>query len=83
MAAPLVVKKAEWAEANGYEAVVVSCIMDPGVKAAKEAVDIPVVGPKEACINIATILGKNLRRAYQWGYWCFRCTMIPIRLTKP
>ncbi len=59
MAAPFVVRKAEWAEKNGYDAVVVSCMMDPGVKAAREAVDIPVIGPREACLNIASILGSN------------------------
>jgi len=59
MAAPFVVRKAEWAEKNGYDAVVVSCMMDPGVRAAKEAVDIPVVGPREACMGIASILGAN------------------------
>ncbi len=61
MAAPFIVQKAEWAEKNGYDAVVVSCMMDPGVKAAKEAVNIPVVGPKEACMAIASILGANPR----------------------
>jgi len=59
MAAPFVVKKAEWAERNGYDAVVVSCMMDPGVKAAREAVNIPVVGPREACMPIASMLGAN------------------------
>ena len=59
MAAPFVARKAEWAERNGYDAVVVSCMTDPGVKAAKEAVNIPVVGPKEACHAIASILGAN------------------------
>ena len=59
MAAPFVVRKAEWAEKNGYDAVVVSCMMDPGVRAAKEAVDIPVVGPREACMGIASVLGAN------------------------
>ena len=61
MAAPFVAQKAEWAEKNGYDAVVVSCMMDPGVKAAKEAVNIPVVGPKEACMAVASILGVNPR----------------------
>lgn len=59
MAAPFVVKKAEWAERNGYDAVVVSYMMDPGVKAAREAVNIPVVGPREACMHIASMLGAN------------------------
>lgn len=60
LATPFVVKKAEWAEANGYDAVVVSCMNDPGVEAAKEVLKIPVVGPREAAWNIANVLGKNL-----------------------
>jgi len=60
LAIPFVVKKAEWAEANEYDAVVVSCMNDPGVEAAKEVLKIPVVGPREAAWNIANVLGKNL-----------------------
>ncbi|MQY82223.1 hypothetical protein GH157_00850, partial [archaeon] len=60
LATPFVVKKAEWAAANGYDAVVVSCMNDPGVEAAKEVLKIPVVGPREAAWNIANVLGKNL-----------------------
>ena len=67
MAAPFVVKKAEWAEKNGYDAVAVSCMMDPGVKAAKEALDIPVVGPKEAATQLAPILGDNFVTIYPRG----------------
>jgi allantoin racemase len=66
-AAPFVVKKAEWAEKNGYNAVVVSCMLDPGVEAAKEAVDIPVVGPKEAANAVANLLGKNVAHIYPEG----------------
>jgi len=62
MSAPFVVKKAEWAEKNGYDAVVVSCMNDPGVKAAKEAVKIPVVGAGEAARQIAPLLGDNVVR---------------------
>ena len=67
LAAPFVVKKAEWAEKNGYDAVVVSCMMDPGVRAAKETVDIPVVGPKEAADSIASILGDRIAGIYPSG----------------
>ena len=67
LAAPFVVKKAEWAERNGYDAVVVTCMMDPGVEAAKEALDIPVVGPGEAARQIAPILGKNVAKIYPRG----------------
>jgi len=67
LAAPFVVKKAEWAERNGYDAVVVTCMMDPGVEAAKEALDIPVVGPGEAARQIAPILGKQVMKIYPRG----------------
>ena len=67
MAAPFVVKKAEWAEKNGYDAVAVSCMMDPGVKAAKEALEIPVVGPREAARQIAPILGDKFATIYPRG----------------
>ena len=67
MAAPFVVKKAEWAEKNGYDAIVVSCMMDPGVQAAKEALDIPVLGPGEAARQIAPILGDKIARIYPRG----------------
>ena len=67
MASPFVVKKAEWAEKNGYDAIVISCMMDPGVKAAKEAVQIPVVGPNEAAVQLAQILGNKVGRVYPTG----------------
>jgi len=67
LASPFVVKKAEWAELNGYDAVVVTCMMDPGVEAAKEALDIPVVGPGEAARQIAPLLGKKITKIYPRG----------------
>jgi allantoin racemase len=60
LAVPFVLKKAVWAEENGYDAVVISCMNDPGVEAAKELLKIPVVGPREAAWNVANVLGKNL-----------------------
>lgn len=64
MAAPFVVKKAEEAEKNGYDAIVVSCMMDPGVEAAKQAVNIPVVGSGEAGRQVAGLLGKNVKTVH-------------------
>ena len=55
MAAPFIVRKVEEAEKNGYDAVVISCMMDPGVKASKEAVNIPVVGAREASYALSLI----------------------------
>ncbi len=66
-AAPFIVKKAEWAEKNGYDAIVISCMMDPAVRAVKEAVDIPVVGAGEAARQIAPLLGDKVAVIYPRG----------------
>jgi len=46
------------AEAEGYDAVVVSCTFDPGVLEAREVVDIPVVGIMEASASLAGMMGQ-------------------------
>jgi len=46
-------------EAQGYDAVVVGCCYDPGVRVARELVDIPVVGPLEAAMNHASYFGHR------------------------
>jgi len=79
MAAPFVVKKAEWAERNGYDAVAVSCMMDPGVKASKEALDIPVVGPKEAANQLAKILGDKVATIYPQGITVLELSQEPTK----
>lgn len=67
LAAPFVIKKAEWAEEQGYDAVVISCMGDPGLRGAREAVSIPVLGPGEAARQIAPILGEKVGRVYPKG----------------
>jgi allantoin racemase len=59
LAIPEVIAKAREAEREGCDAVVVDCFGDPGVKAAREILKIPVVGPGEASIHIAAILGHR------------------------
>ena len=66
-AAPLVVAKARWAEAAGYDAMVVSCMLDPGVAAARKAVRMPVVGLGEANDAVAGLLGRRPARFYPIG----------------
>lgn len=46
-------------EADGFDAVVVGCCYDPGVRVARELVDIPVVGPLEAAMNHASYFGHR------------------------
>jgi allantoin racemase len=54
LAAPGVVDAALKAEADGAEAVVIDCMLDPGLDAAREAVAIPVIGCGEAAMRAAS-----------------------------
>ena len=47
------------AEAEGYDAVVPLGTLDLGVEAGRSAVDIPVIGPAEAMLHIACMLGNR------------------------
>jgi allantoin racemase len=47
------------AERNGYDAVIIGCFDDPGLQEARELVNIPVIGPGEACMHIACTLGHK------------------------
>lgn len=47
------------APAQGYDAVVIACFSDPGLDAAREAVDIPVVGIQESALHLAAQLGHQ------------------------
>ena len=58
-AVPFVVEKTKWAELQGYDAVVVNCMLDPGVLEAKRAVDITVIGLREANLAMASLIGKH------------------------
>ncbi len=46
-------------EAGRHDGIVVNCFADPGVEAARELVDIPVVGPAEASMLLAMTLGHK------------------------
>lgn len=47
------------AEEQGFDAVIVGCCYDPGVRTARELVDIPVVGPMEASLQLAAYHGHT------------------------
>ena len=53
LAAPGVVEAAIKAEFDGAQAVVIDCMLDPGLDAAREAVSIPVIGCGEAAMRSA------------------------------
>ena len=57
MAIPGILLRAQEAERDGCDAVISDCFGDPGVKAARELVNIPVIGPAEASFLLAASLG--------------------------
>lgn len=52
-----IVDKALEAAAEGFDAVMVLCFLDPGVREAREVMDIPVIGVAEASMFLACQLG--------------------------
>ncbi|RLJ36195.1 allantoin racemase [Litoreibacter meonggei] len=59
LSAPDTVAKIIEAEAEGVDAVVIDCMGDPGLRPARECVEIPVLGPCETTMNLACILGHR------------------------
>ncbi|MDR7419155.1 MAG: AroM family protein [Armatimonadota bacterium] len=57
--APWTIEMAIEAERRGYDAVITGCAGDPGVEAAREMVGIPVIGPGQAALHTAALLGTN------------------------
>lgn len=47
------------AQKEGYDAVVVGCFADTGVREARAVVDIPVIGPAESTMLLACQLGRK------------------------
>jgi allantoin racemase len=59
MAATPFIKAFRQAEREGYDAVVPLGFLDLGVDGGKSAVDIPVVGPCEAALHVAAMVGDR------------------------
>ncbi|HEX9016358.1 MAG TPA: aspartate/glutamate racemase family protein [Chloroflexota bacterium] len=57
-AIPEMLKLVQKAPGQGYDGVVIACFSDPGLDAARELVDIPVVGIQEASMYLAASLGS-------------------------
>jgi allantoin racemase len=47
------------AEQDGYDAAVISCMLDPGLMEARAIVDIPVTATFEASAHLAAMMGKR------------------------
>lgn len=59
LAAPGVLYRATQAEREGADAVVIDCMDDPGLFAAREAVRIPVIGPAQASMHVAAMVSHR------------------------
>lgn len=60
MAQPAVIKLCQKAESEGIQGIFVNCFGDPGVRAAREVVKIPVFGGFEPVMNIALGVGDKI-----------------------
>lgn len=58
--APEIVRLAYQAEQNGAAAVIINCLAEPGLQAAKELLSIPVIGIFEASLQAITVAQKRL-----------------------
>ncbi|WP_245590375.1 aspartate/glutamate racemase family protein [Aneurinibacillus terranovensis] len=56
---PNLLEKAIEAEKDGYDGIISFCFGDPGVKPAREVLNIPVVGAAEASMLFASLLAKS------------------------
>ena len=57
---PALIRKAVWAEQNGYDAVIQSNTFDPGVEASRLAVRIPVIGLCRTTVLAAACLADRI-----------------------
>lgn len=60
------------AEQEGYDAVAVTVLQDPGVREARTLVDIPVVGYGEAAMHLACLLGQR------FAIVAFNADLVPL-----
>ncbi len=59
LSVPETVKKAVQAEKDGYDGIILGCFGDPGLEALREMVRVPVVGPGETAMQVASLLGRR------------------------
>ncbi len=59
VAIPDIIARVRQAEEEGMDAVIINCFGDPGLDAAREVVSIPVIGPCEAAMHVAAMLGHK------------------------
>lgn len=60
METPSLIRKIVWAQDNGYDAVIQSNTLDPGVDGARLAVSIPVLGPFRTTLHAVATLADHI-----------------------
>ncbi|MGQ7791347.1 aspartate/glutamate racemase family protein [Faunimonas sp. B44] len=60
LAGPHVLKAVRQAENDGCDAVVLDCMVDPVLRAARETVRIPVLAPGQSGLTVANLLGARV-----------------------
>jgi len=58
-AVPPTLELVKRANEEGYDAIILACFSDPGLDAAKEISEIPVIGIEEVTLHIAAMLGAK------------------------
>ena len=56
---PDTIRRAIEAERDGAHAIVIDCMGDPGLASCREAVSIPVLGPCQTALHVASMLGNR------------------------
>jgi allantoin racemase len=62
LAGPDILRLVREAERDGADAVIIWCGGDPALAAARELVDIPVIGPGESMMALSMVLGRKACR---------------------
>jgi allantoin racemase len=63
-AIPIIVEKAMWAESRGYDAIIINCMIDPGLDEVRLKVNIPVIGAGRAAMGLATSVAERPARIF-------------------
>lgn len=67
MMIPFIHRKILWAERRQYDAVVVKIMLNAALTGVDQGVRIPVVGPRDAAMEVARQMGKNPATIYPMG----------------
>jgi allantoin racemase len=57
---PGILKRLMKAEKEGYKAAIIGCFGDPGLHGARQILSIPVLGPGETSLAVASTLGEKI-----------------------